>query len=58
MAVGQLAGAHITDADMRSRVLTVQYEPSIVTVKAIQQALSRTGYDSTGEQRPGPCNGG
>ncbi len=47
MAVGQLGGIGKVSGDIKSRALAVEYEPSAVTVEAIQQAVATAGYDST-----------
>ena len=47
MAVGQLKGTGMVSADSKSRTLTVQYEPSEVTVESMQEVLLLIGYEST-----------
>ena len=47
MAVGQVEGIGKVRSDVKSRTLSVEYQPSTVSVKAIQQALEAVGYDST-----------
>ena len=46
MAVGRLQGISKISGEVKSRTLTVEYDPSAVTVEAIQQALEAIGYDS------------
>ncbi len=47
MAVGQVNGTGKVSGDVKARTVSVEYEPSTVTVEAIQQALTTVGYDST-----------
>jgi hypothetical protein len=47
MAVGQLNGTGKVSGDSKSRTLTVEYEPSEVTVESMQEALLNIGYEST-----------
>ena len=47
MAVGRVTGISKIDGESKSRTLTVEFEPSSVTVEAIQNALNQVGYEST-----------
>ena len=47
MAVGRLQGISKISAEVKSRTLTVEYDPSVTTVNTIQQAMEDIGYDST-----------
>ena len=47
LAVGQVQGVGKVGGDVKARTLTVEYEPSQVTVGAIQQVLGAVGYDAT-----------
>ncbi len=47
MAVGHLKGVGKVSADVQARALSVQYDPSDVTVESMQEALSQIGYEST-----------
>ncbi len=47
MAVGRIKGIGKIDGDDKSRTLTVDYEPTALTVEAIQEALKEVGYEST-----------
>ena len=47
MAVGQLQGVGKFDGESKSKTVTVEYEPSSVTVEEIQTALVQVGYEST-----------
>ncbi len=46
MAVGRLQGVSKISGEVKSRTLTVEFEPTVVTVEAIQQALNAIAYDS------------
>jgi copper chaperone CopZ len=45
-AVRRLEGTGKLEGDIDSRTVSVEYEPSLVQVEAIQEALSGIGYDS------------
>lgn len=45
--VGRLEGTGKLEGDIPSRTISVEYEPSLVQVEAIQEALTGIGYDST-----------
>ena len=47
MAVGRLNGVGKISGEAKSNILTVEYEPSEVTVDAVQEALKQIGYEST-----------
>ena len=47
MAVGRLQGVGKISGEVKSKTLQVEYEPSTLTVKAVQEALRRLGYEST-----------
>ncbi len=47
MAVGRLNGVGKISGEAKSKTLTVEYEPSALTVEAVQEALKQIGYDST-----------
>ncbi len=47
MAVGRMHGIGTINGEAKSRTLTVEYEPSSVTVEGIQSALNQVGYEST-----------
>ena len=46
LAVGRLKGIGKISGDAKSRTLKVEYEPSALTVKAIQDGLMQIGYES------------
>ena len=47
MAVGQVGGTGKVSGDVKARTVSVEYEPSTVTVEVIQQALATIGYESS-----------
>ena len=47
LAVGRLDGIGKISGHAKSQTLTVEYEPSALTVDAIQEALKNIGYEST-----------
>ena len=47
MAVGRVQGISKISGEAKSRTLTVEYEPSSVTVEGIQSALIQVGYETT-----------
>ena len=47
--VGNLEGVKSSTADLATSSLSVEYDPSIVTVEAIKSAVERTGYKLVGE---------
>ncbi len=47
MAVGRIQGIGKISGDDKSRTVTVEYEPTALTVEAIQEALKGVGYEST-----------
>jgi len=47
MAVGRLQGVGKIGGEVKSKTVTVEFEPSTLTVKAVQEALKRLGYEST-----------
>ena len=47
MAVGRLQGIGKISGEVKSKNLQVEYEPSTLTVEAVQEALRRLGYEST-----------
>ncbi len=47
MAVGRLQGVGKISGEVKARTVTVEYEPSTLTVKAVQDALKGLGYEST-----------
>ncbi len=47
MAVGRLNGVGKISGEAKSKTLTVEYEPSALTVEAVQEALKQIGYEST-----------
>ncbi len=47
MAVGRLNGVGKISGEAKSKTLTVEYEPSALTVEAVQAALKQIGYEST-----------
>jgi len=46
LAVGRLKGIGKISGDAKSRTLNVEYEPSVLTVEAIQDGLKQIGYES------------
>ena len=46
LAVGRLKGIGKISGDAKSRTLNVEYEPSVLTVEAIQDGLNQIGYES------------
>ena len=46
LAVGRLHGVGKISGEVKSRTLTVEYEPSSLTVEAVQDALNQIGYES------------
>ncbi len=47
MAVGRLNGVGKISGEAKSKTLTVEYEPSEMTVESVQEALKQIGYEST-----------
>ena len=47
LAVGRLKGIGKISGQAKSKMLTVEYEPSVLTVDAVQDALKQIGYEST-----------
>ena len=47
LAVGRLNGVGKISGEAKSKTLTVEYEPSALTVEAVQEALKQIGYEST-----------
>ena len=47
LAVGRLKGIGKISGHAKSKTLTVEYEPSVLTVDAVQDALKEIGYEST-----------
>ena len=47
LAVGRLEGIGKISGQAKSKTLTVEYEPSVLTVDAVQEALKGIGYEST-----------
>ena len=47
MAVGHLQGTNEIEADVDTQTVRVTYDPSEVTVEAIQQRMVSIGYEST-----------
>jgi len=47
MAVSRLQGIGKISGEVKARTVTVEYEPSTLTVKAVQDALKGLGYEST-----------
>ncbi len=47
LAVGRLKGIGKISGQAKSKTLTVEYEPSVLTVDAVQEALKEIGYEST-----------
>jgi len=47
LAVGRLNGVGKISGEAKSKTLTVEYEPSALTVEAVQDALKQIGYEST-----------
>ena len=46
MAVGRVKGIGDLKADVKSKTLSIEYDPSDVTVEGVQQALADLGYDA------------
>ena len=46
-AVSRLGGSSRLEGDIATRTVSVEYEPSLVGVDAIQEALRGVGYEST-----------
>ena len=46
LAVGRLNGIGKISGEAKSMTLTVEYEPSVLTVEAVQDALKQIGYES------------
>ncbi len=46
LAVGRLKGIGKISGQAKSKTLTVEYEPSVLTVNAVQAALKEIGYES------------
>ncbi|MCH8185862.1 MAG: hypothetical protein IH862_07165 [Chloroflexi bacterium] len=47
MAVGHVKGIGEIDADTKSKTLSIEYDPSEVTVEGVQEALAGIGHEST-----------
>ncbi len=47
MAVSRLQGVGKISGEVKSKTLAVEYEPSTLTVEAVQEALEGVGYEST-----------
>ena len=47
MAVSRLQGFGKISGEVKAKTVTVEYEPSTLTVKAVQEALEGVGYEST-----------
>ena len=47
MAVSRLQGVGKISGEVKARTLTVEYEPSTLTVNAVREALKGLGYEST-----------
>ena len=47
MAVGRLQGFGKISGEVKAKTLRVEYDPSTLTVKAVQEALEAVGYEST-----------
>ena len=47
LAVGRLQGVDKVSGEVKTRTVTVEYEPSTVTVEAIHEALKRVGFEGT-----------
>ncbi len=47
LAVGRLNGVGKISGEAKSKTVTVAYEPSELTVEAVQEALKQIGYEST-----------
>ena len=47
LAVGRLEGIGKISGEAKSKTLTVEYEPSEMTVEAVREALKQIGYEST-----------
>ena len=46
LAVGRLKGIGEISGEAKSKTLKVEYEPSVLTVEAVQEALKQIGYES------------
>ncbi len=46
LAVGRLKGIGKISGESKSATLTVEYEPSELTVEEVQEALKQIGYES------------
>ena len=49
-AVSNLEGVTSSKADLRSSSLTIEYDPSKVTIDMIKDAVNRIGYKFVGER--------
>ena len=45
-AVGRLKGIGKISGEAKSKTLKVEYEPAVLTVEAVQDALKQIGYES------------
>jgi P-type Cu+ transporter len=52
--VGSIEGVSSSSADLASSTVTVEYDPSKVTIDHIRDAVKRVGYKFVGER---PVNG-
>ena len=52
--VGNIEGVSSSQADLNSSTVTVEYDPSKVTIDKIKEAVNRVGYKFVGER---PTNG-
>jgi mercuric ion transport protein len=48
--VGNLEGVTSSKADLKSSTLSVEYDPSKVTIDQIKDAVNRVGYKFVGER--------
>ena len=46
LAVGRLKGIGKISGEAKSKTLNVEYEPSVLTVESVQEALMQIGYES------------
>jgi copper ion binding protein len=52
--VGNIEGVSSSSADLNASTVTVEYDPSKVTIDKIREAVNRVGYKFVGER---PSNG-
>jgi copper chaperone CopZ len=46
MAVRRAKGVNKVEGDARAKILTIQFDPEIASVKIIKEAMAGIGYDT------------